>query len=53
MFSSSLLEAMFAMAQLIYEMADDGLLFQGLTWIHAHTKTPVITIVAFGTLAGK
>ena len=44
---------MFVMSQLIYEMAEDGLLFRGLTWIHACTKTPVITIVVFGTLAGK
>nr|XP_025124092.1 cationic amino acid transporter 3-like [Bubalus bubalis] len=48
----SLLGAMFVMSQLIYEMAEDGLLFWGLTCIHARTKTPVITIVVFGTLAG-
>ncbi|XP_070627784.1 cationic amino acid transporter 3-like [Bos indicus] len=47
----SLLGTTFVMSQLIYEMAEDGLLFRGLIWIHAHTQTLVITIVVFGTLA--
>ncbi|XP_057568224.1 cationic amino acid transporter 3-like [Hippopotamus amphibius kiboko] len=50
--SYSLLGAMFFMSQLIYEMAEDGLLFQGLAWIHARTRTPIVAIVASGSLAG-
>ena len=31
---------MFIMAQLTYAMAEDGLLFRGLTWIPAPTDAP-------------
>ncbi|KAM9632816.1 LOW QUALITY PROTEIN: cationic amino acid transporter 3-like [Trichechus inunguis] len=48
--SSSLLGAMFPIPQVIYAMAEDGLLLRSLTWIHARTLTPVATLVS-GTIA--
>ncbi|XP_010832109.1 PREDICTED: cationic amino acid transporter 3-like [Bison bison bison] len=47
----SLLRAMFVLSRLICAMADDGLLFRGLGWIHAGTHSPIIAILASGTLA--
>uniref|UniRef100_A0A8D1RS91 Cationic amino acid transporter C-terminal domain-containing protein n=1 Tax=Sus scrofa TaxID=9823 RepID=A0A8D1RS91_PIG len=48
----SLLGAMFSMSRVTFAMADDGLLFRGLAWLHARTRTPLVAIVASGTLAG-
>ncbi|XP_070626357.1 cationic amino acid transporter 3-like [Bos indicus] len=50
--TSSLLGTMFTMPRLIYAMAKDGLLFQGLAWIYDRTGTPVMAIVASGNIAG-
>ncbi|XP_043756048.1 cationic amino acid transporter 3-like [Cervus elaphus] len=49
--TSSLLGDMFPMPRVMYVMAEDGLLFQGLAQIHAHTGTPVMAIMSSGTLA--
>ncbi|XFF87578.1 hypothetical protein AB1E18_013797 [Capra hircus] len=43
--------AMFVLSWLICAMADDGLLFRGLGWIHAGTHSPIMAILASGTLA--
>ncbi|XDB60434.1 hypothetical protein ABFV05_014050 [Capra hircus] len=50
--SSSLLGTMFSMSRVTYAMADDRLLFQGLAQIHPRTLTPIMAILASGTLAG-
>ncbi|CAI9161055.1 unnamed protein product [Rangifer tarandus platyrhynchus] len=50
--SSSLLGTMFSMSRVTYAMADDRLLFQGLSQIHPRTRTPIMAILASGTLAG-
>nr|XP_020772157.1 cationic amino acid transporter 3-like [Odocoileus virginianus texanus] len=49
----SFLWATFSMSQLIYAMAADGLLFQVLARIHTHTGTPIMAILASGTLTGE
>ncbi|CAI9161056.1 unnamed protein product [Rangifer tarandus platyrhynchus] len=49
---SSLLGTMFTTPRLISAMAEDGLLFRGLAWIHDRTGTPVMAIMASGNLAG-
>ncbi|XP_060992574.1 cationic amino acid transporter 3-like [Dama dama] len=49
--TSSLLGVLFPMPRVIYSMADDGLLFQGLARIHASTRTPVTATLASGILA--
>ncbi|KAM9755471.1 cationic amino acid transporter 3-like [Dama dama] len=48
----SFLWAMVSMFHLIYAMAADGLLFQVLAQIHTRTGTPVMAILASGTLTG-
>ncbi|KAB0347241.1 hypothetical protein FD754_012098 [Muntiacus muntjak] len=50
--TSSLLGTMFTTPRLICAMAEDGLLFPGLAWIHYRTGTPVMAIMASGNLAG-
>lgn len=52
-FSSSLLGTMFPMPRVIYAMADDGLLFRGLAWIHPRTHTPIVATIVSGTFAGE
>ncbi|XP_027950532.1 cationic amino acid transporter 3-like [Eumetopias jubatus] len=49
--SSSLLGTMFPMPRVIYAMADDGLLFRGLAWIHPRTHTPIMATIVSGTFA--
>ena len=51
-FSSSLLGTMFTTPQVIYEMAEDGLLFKGLSWSPTHSRTHIMAIMASGNLAG-
>ena len=52
-FSSKLHSAMFPMSQVIYAMAEDGLLFRGLAQVRAHTGTPIMAIMSSGNLAGE
>ncbi|XP_032244807.1 cationic amino acid transporter 3-like [Phoca vitulina] len=49
--SCSLLGTMFPMPRVIYAMADDGLLFRGLAWIHPRTHTPIVATIVSGTFA--
>nr|XP_035921279.1 LOW QUALITY PROTEIN: cationic amino acid transporter 3-like [Halichoerus grypus] len=51
--SCSLLGTMFPMPRVIYAMADDGLLFRGLAWIHPRTHTPIVATIVSGTFAGE
>ncbi|KAB0349877.1 hypothetical protein FD754_014734 [Muntiacus muntjak] len=48
----SFLCAMVSMFQLTCAMAAEGLLFRGLAQIHTRTGTPIMAIVASGTLTG-
>ena len=41
------------MPQVIQEMAEDGLLFRGLSRTHACTKTPIMATMSSGILAGE
>ncbi|XP_065775544.1 LOW QUALITY PROTEIN: cationic amino acid transporter 3-like [Muntiacus reevesi] len=50
--TSSLLGTMFPMPWLIYAMAEDGLLFQGLARIYSRTGTPILAIIFAGSLTG-
>ncbi|XP_069405527.1 cationic amino acid transporter 3-like isoform X2 [Ovis canadensis] len=50
--TSSLLGITFTMPRLICAMAEDGLLFRRLAWIYDRTGTPIMAIVASGSLAG-
>ncbi|CAM9958864.1 unnamed protein product [Rangifer tarandus platyrhynchus] len=50
--TSSLLGTMFPMPRLIYAMAEDGLLFQGLAQIYTCTSTPILAIILAGSLTG-
>nr|XP_042088334.1 cationic amino acid transporter 3-like isoform X3 [Ovis aries] len=43
---------LFPFIQVIQEMAEDGLLFRGLSRTHARTKTPIMATVSSGILAG-
>ncbi|XP_040091466.1 cationic amino acid transporter 3-like [Oryx dammah] len=49
--TSSLLGTMFTTPQVIYEMAEDGLLFQGLTWSPTRSRIHIMAIMASGKLA--
>ncbi|XP_039099992.1 cationic amino acid transporter 3-like [Hyaena hyaena] len=49
--SSSLLGTMFPIPRVIYAMANDGLLFRGLAWIHPRTRTPIVATIVSGTFA--
>ncbi|KAI4534936.1 hypothetical protein MG293_015796 [Ovis ammon polii] len=44
--------SLFPVPQVIQEMAEDGLLFRGLSRTHARTKTPIMATVSSGILAG-
>ncbi|XP_044787033.2 cationic amino acid transporter 3 [Bubalus bubalis] len=44
--------AMFPMSQVIYAMAEDGLLFRELAQVRAHTGAPIMAIMSSGNLAG-
>ncbi|OWK15601.1 hypothetical protein Celaphus_00004853 [Cervus elaphus hippelaphus] len=44
--------AMFPMSQVVYAMAEDGLLFRGLAQVRAHTDIPIMAIMSSGNLAG-
>ncbi|KAI4571104.1 hypothetical protein MJG53_013210 [Ovis ammon polii x Ovis aries] len=49
---SGLHSAMFPMSQVIYAMAEDGLLFRALAQVRARTDAPIVTIMSSGNLAG-
>ena len=44
---------MFPMSQVIYAMADDGLLVWELAQVRAHTGAPIMAIMSSGNLAGE
>ncbi|XDC82533.1 hypothetical protein R6Z07F_013706 [Ovis aries] len=50
--TSRLHSAMFPMSQVIYAMAEDGLLFRALAQVRARTDAPIVTIMSSGNLAG-
>ena len=49
---SSLLVVMLAMSRLICAMAEDGLLFRGLSQTYARRGTPIVAILVSATLSG-
>uniref|UniRef100_A0A8C3YKN0 Cationic amino acid transporter C-terminal domain-containing protein n=1 Tax=Catagonus wagneri TaxID=51154 RepID=A0A8C3YKN0_9CETA len=50
--SFRLLTNMLTTAHMMREMADDGLLFRGLARIHGRRDTPILAVLATGTLLG-
>lgn len=49
--TTSLLGSAFSLPRAVYAMAQDGLLFKSLAYVHPRFQTPVIAIVIFGSLS--
>ncbi|CAG5116315.1 unnamed protein product [Candidula unifasciata] len=49
--TTSLLGSAFSCPRSVYAMAEDGLLFHFLAYIHPRTQTPIFAIIIFGLLA--
>ncbi|KAK3731587.1 hypothetical protein RRG08_007666 [Elysia crispata] len=49
--STSLIGAAFSLPRSVYAMAEDGLLFRFLGYVHPRTQTPIYSILVFGSLA--
>ena len=50
--STALITTMFALPRSVYAMAEDGLLFRCLAYVHPVTHTPMAAIIIFGLFAG-
>ena len=50
--STSLIATMFALTRAVYAMAEDGLLFRCLAYVHPVTQTPLVAIISCGLFAG-
>ncbi|GFO22067.1 hypothetical protein PoB_004857200, partial [Plakobranchus ocellatus] len=49
--STSLLGTAFSLPRSVYAMAEDGLLFRFLGYVHPRTQTPIYSVLVFGSLA--
>lgn len=49
--SSSLIGSIFPVPRVVYSMAEDGLLFRKLAYVHPRTHTPVLATVLCGIIA--
>ncbi|RUS86927.1 hypothetical protein EGW08_005332, partial [Elysia chlorotica] len=49
--STSLIGSAFSLPRSVYAMAEDGLLFRFLGYVHPRTQTPIYSIIVFGSLA--
>ena len=45
-------QAMLTAPRVYYAMADDGLFFRGVAWLHPRSRVPVVAIALQGVLAG-
>ena len=50
--TTSLLGSAFSLPRAVYAMANDGLLFKFIAYVHPRTQTPVWAIAIFGMLSG-
>lgn len=51
--NNSLIGSIFPVPRVVYSMAEDGLLFRKLAYVHPRTHTPVLATVLCGIIAGK
>ncbi|XP_045162357.1 cationic amino acid transporter 4-like isoform X2 [Mercenaria mercenaria] len=49
--TTSLLGSAFSLPRAVYAMAQDGLLFKSLAYVHPKFQTPVLAIVIFGSIS--
>ncbi|XP_059141321.1 cationic amino acid transporter 4-like [Physella acuta] len=49
--STSLLGGAFSLPRSVYAMAEDGLLFHFLAYIHPKTQTPIFAVIVFGLIS--